>query len=440
MSAAAPASRVARVAYLVSRYPKPSHSFVRSEILGLERLGVEVLRFTVKPCEEELVDARDRAERLRTRALLGRGALGLLPSVLGLALTRPRRFTRALGLVWRLGRGTHAGLARHLGYLGEACRLASWLAREPVAHLHAHFGNNPAAIAALCHSLGGPPWSFTVHGTDSYEAPGELRLGKKLAEARFALSVCEQGRAQLMRWSEPADWERIHVVRCGVGEEFLREQAPAPAPREEPPRVVCVARLSVEKAHLVLLEAVARLAREGQELELVLVGDGPLRAAIEARVRALGLARRVHLRGWLAGDAVRAEILAARGLVLPSFAEGLPVVLMEALALHRPVIASAVGGVPELVREGREGWLVPPGSVEALAEALRALVRAAPEELARLGASGAARVRRLHDGAANAAALLALVRRAHEGAALEREAAEIPSASAERKLDPRAAR
>lgn len=424
------------IAELVSRYPKPSHSFVREEIAGLEAAGARVVRVTVRPCEEELVDPRDRAEAERTRVLLARGALGLVPALLGCALARPGAFLRALALAWRMGRGTRAGLARHLAYLAEACTLRRWLASERVEHLHAHFGNNPAAIAALCGALGGPPWSFSAHGTESFEAPEELRFDLKVAHASFARVVCEAGRAQLMRWSAARDWPRIHVVRCGLGAEFLAPERSEEAPPASGSRLVCVARFSPEKAHLVLLEAVATLVREGRPLELVLVGDGPLRPALEERVRALGLEGRVRLRGWLGGEDVRRELLAARGLVLASFAEGLPVVLMEALALRRPVVATAVGGVAELVRPGREGWLVPPGCADALAAALRELLEASPSELAALGASGAERVRLLHDGAANARALLALV----EGAREPRREPEIPSGSAARKLDARAAR
>jgi len=401
-----------RVAYLVNRYPRTSHSFIRREILALEAQGVEVLRFSQRPLDEELATEADRAELPRTRVLLSAGATGHAAAVAWAAATRPAALARALALALRLGRRSDRGLLLHLVYLAEACLLLRWLDGAGVDHLHAHFGSNSAAVAALCHALGGPRFSFTVHGPEEFDKPEALALGEKIARAAFVVAVSSYGRAQLCRWARLEDWGKLEVVRCGVERDLLAAPAtPAPAA----PRLVCVGRLSEQKGHLVLVEAAAALAAEGRAFELTLVGDGPLRGALEERVRRAGLGERIRFAGWRSAGEVRDAILASRALVLPSFAEGLPVVLMEALALGRPVVTTAVAGIPELVEGGVCGWVVPAGSVEALVPALRAALEAPPERLAEMGRAGAALVAERHDAAKEAARLAGLFARAAAG-------------------------
>jgi colanic acid/amylovoran biosynthesis glycosyltransferase len=394
----------APVLYLVSQYPAVSHTFIRREIQALEALGVPVARFSIRPAEP-LEDADDRKELARTHVLLARGVFGLARDTAATLLTRPWTWLRALGEALRLGWRSDRGLFRHLVYLAEACTLRLEAERVGARHVHAHFGANSTAVALLCNAVGGPTFSFTAHGTESFDQPRAMKLGEKAARARFVVAVCQYGRAQLLRWIAPADWDGVHVVRCGLDAELLGAE---PGPPPERPRLVCVGRLSPEKGQLVLLEAAAVLAKEGVSLELVLVGDGPLRAELEARVVALGLSGSVRMTGSLDASRLRAEILASRALVLPSFAEGLPVVLTEALALGRPVIATAVGGVPELVWPGSGGWLVPPASADALASAMREALAAPVKQLAELAHEGRERVRRRHDAARGAARLAAL--------------------------------
>ncbi len=384
-----------RVAYLVNRYPAVSHSFIRREIAGVEACGIEVRRFSVRAVDDaEVVDSADRAERDRTTVLLRGGGLALLGALAGAALTRPIRFLRALGAAWSLGGKSDRGRLRHLGYLAEACLLRSRLRREDVAHLHAHFGTNPAAVARLTRLLGGPPYSFTVHGPEEFDRPEALGLREKIREAEFVVAISEFGRSQLMRWTDPSAWPKLHVVRCGVDADFLSANG---APPPERRRLVCVGRLCEDKGQLILMDAAGRLKQEGLEFEIVLVGDGALRRPIEEKIRALGLDGRIQLRGWMDGAGVRREVSEARALVLPSFAEGLPVVIMEALALGRPVISTYVAGIPELVRPGVNGWLVAAGSVDALTASLREALEASGDRLASLGSAGRAAVAERHD-------------------------------------------
>jgi glycosyltransferase involved in cell wall biosynthesis len=398
-----------RIAYLVNRYPRTSHSFIRREVLALEAQGVEVRRFSLRPLDEKLVSEADQLELTKTRVVLDEGATGHAVALAATALRSPVRLARALALAVRLGWRSDRGVARHLAYLAEACVLARWFRKDPVDHLHAHFGTNPAAVAMLCHELGGPAYSFTVHGPEEFDKPEFLGLGEKIHRSAFVVAISSFGRSQLCRWSRYEDWSKIQVVRCGVEDELLH--APL-TPVPSTPRLVCVARLSEQKGHLLLVEAAARLAAQGVPFEILLAGDGPLRGRIEELVERLGVKDRIRFGGWMSASQVREAILSSRALLLPSFAEGLPVVVMESLALGRPVITTAIAGTPELVEPGVTGWLVPAGSVEALVPAMRAALEAPTAQLEEMGRRGAALVAERHDVAKEARTLAALFRSA----------------------------
>jgi glycosyltransferase involved in cell wall biosynthesis len=378
-----------RVAYFINQYPKVSHSFIRREILALERQGFEVLRIALRGWDTELVDAEDRQEQARTRYVLQKGLSVLLLAVLRALVTAPRNFFAALALASRMGRRAERPLVYHLVYLAEACRMLPWLRSFGAAHVHAHFGINSAEIAMLAHALGGPPYSFTVHGTEVFDKPQFLGIGEKVRRSAFVVAVSSHGRGQLYRWVEYAHWPKVKVVHCGLEPAFF-DVSPVTPPAL--PRLVCVGRLSEEKGQLLLLEAVHRLAAKGIELDLVLAGDGEMRTDVEALIEKLDLSKRVRITGWISSGRVREEILAARGLVLPSFAEGLPVVIMEAMALRRPVLATYVGGIPELVRPGEHGWLFPAGDVDELAAAMEDFLARPADELERMGGAACRRV------------------------------------------------
>ena len=346
-----------RIAYFINQYPKVTHSFIRREILALERQGVEVQRIALRGWDSELVDAEDRQERTQTRYVLQDGLAALLWSVMRTLLTAPVRFISALGLAIRMGRRAERPLPYHLAYLAEACRMLPWLRSFGATHLHAHFGTNSAEVAMLAHALGGPTYSFTVHGPDEFDYPKFIGLGEKIRRAAFVVAISSFARSQLYRWVEHGHWPKIHVVHCGL-ERAFHDVAPTPP---GPPRLVCVGRLCEQKGQLLLVQAAQRLAAKGIEFELVLAGDGEIRAEVEALIAKFDLSKRIRITGWISGAGVRNEIMAARGLVLPSFAEGLPVVVMEAMALRRPVLTTYVAGIPELVRPGENGWLVPAG-------------------------------------------------------------------------------
>jgi glycosyltransferase involved in cell wall biosynthesis len=396
-----------KVAYLINQYPAVRHTFIRREVLAVEKHGVEIGRFSIRPPFDELVDPADLAEQQQTVVLLGAGVRGLLGAFLATALRHPLRCWRGLTLATRLGRRSDRGVLWHWAYLAEACLLLRHMQGRGVRHLHAHFGTNPAVVALLAHTVGGISYSLTIHGSEEWDRPESLSLREKYEKAAFVAAVSEYGRCQVFRWCGHEHWPKVHVVRCGVDAAF-RGEGPSPVPSTN--RLVSVGALVEQKGQLRLLEALSRVAASGHPFEMVLVGDGPLRPILEAEIRRRGLEGHVRITGWLSNAAVREQMLAARALVLPSFAENLPVVIMEALALGRPVVCSQIAGIPELVEHGVCGWLVPAGSVDALADALVEVLEADSGRLTEMGRAGAKRVAERHDAMREAAHLAALFR------------------------------
>jgi colanic acid/amylovoran biosynthesis glycosyltransferase len=394
-----------RIAYLINQYPKVSHSFIRREILALERLGVNVMRISIRGWNEQLVDADDMEERTRTRYVLKDGAISLVFAMLRACLTSPIRFWKAFALEIKMARRSERPLPVHMVYLAEACRISQWLKRERVAHLHAHFGTNSAEVAMLVHVLGGPPWSFTVHGPEEFDKPHAIDLAEKIRRATFVVAISSYCRSQLFRLVNHNYWTKIHVVHCGLDRKFLEEVSDRPPSSR---RLVCVGRICEQKGQLLLLEATRLLSAKGIDFELVLAGDGEMRRDVEAFIERHNLGSHVRITGWMSNDQVREELLKSRALVLPSFAEGLPVVIMEAMALRRPVISTFVAGIPELVKAGENGWLVPAGDGEALMSAMRECIAATNEQLTQMGASGRERVSICHDIDKQASQLAAL--------------------------------
>lgn len=393
------------IAYLVNQYPKVSHSFVRREVAAVESCGMKVARFSIRSCESELVDEADKLEQELTKVILGIGVKGLVLALLRVALTKPARFLEALRLTFKVGWHSERGIILHLAYLAEACVLLNWFSEQGIAHVHAHFGTNSTTVAMLCHVLGGPTYSFTVHGPEEFDKATILSLEEKIKRSTFVAAVSSFGKSQLFRWCDRTLWSKIHVIHCGVDAAFLAHpHVPIPAA----PRLVCIGRLSEQKGHLLLLEAANLLAVAGLDFKLVFVGDGPLRSDIEKQIAQYGLQKHIEITGWASSDQVREQLLASRAMVLPSFAEGLPVVIMESLALNRPVISTYVAGIPELVEPGVCGWLVPPGSAEVLAVAMRAALEAPLEKLEEMGKAGAERVAQQHNIAVEAKKLVAL--------------------------------
>lgn len=357
-----------------------------------------VRRYALRP-GPSLVDIEDKNEQRLTQYILQAGVATLMRCWVAAVLTRPVAAGRAVVLAIKIGWRSDRGLLRHFGYLLEAALLAQWCRRDGIEHLHAHFGTNAAAISMLAWRLSDIPYSFTAHGPDEFERATLLSLDIKLEHAAFVACVSAFGRSQYMRWCPARLWHKIVIVHCGLDSCFFEDHTgPAPAA----PRLVCVGRLCEQKAQLVLVAAARKLHESGVRFQIVLAGDGPIRRQIEQTIQQYDLQNKVCITGWLSGEQIRREVAAARALVLPSFAENMPVVIMEAFALGRAVISTYIAGIPELVQSGKSGWLVQAGDADALAVAMREALEAPQEQLDAMGATGRAHILSQHDAAKEA--------------------------------------
>lgn len=358
----------------------------------MERQGFAVQRIALRGWNADLVDADDLREREHTRYVLQAGVIGLILAAIHISFTHPVHFFGALKLALKMSIHADRPWPFHLACLAEACRIVPWLKESGVRHVHAHFGDNSTEVAMLIEALGAASYSFTVHRTE-FDRPEFLKLGEKIRHASFVVAISSFARSQLYRWADYADWPKVHVVHCGLEQTFYDVQA-VPIPLA--PRVVCVGRLCEEKGQMLLVDAVSRLVHKGINLELVLAGDGDMRPELESQILRHKLQDNVRITGWISSAQVRDEILEARALVLPSFSEGLPVVIMEAMALRRPILTTYVAGIPELVRPGVDGWLFPAGDVEGLVTVLEEFLATPVEILERMGESARQRVLERH--------------------------------------------
>jgi glycosyltransferase involved in cell wall biosynthesis len=382
-----------RLAYLIGQYPNAGSTFIAVEVQQLRRLGFDVSTFSVRrPPRDQLVSDALRDESARTQLLFDGPKWRLVAALFWALATRPGRLPGAVARIWETAPPGIRARVKAIAYLLEACLLAQEVTRRGIRHIHNHLGEASATVALAAAWLAGVGYSLTEHGSGIFFHPHGWGLGRKIDGAAFTVCISDFCRSQCMLFAPREAWPRIHLVHACVMPEFLTGEA-TPPPME--PRLLFVGRLSAAKGLPLLIEAVRRVAARGTKVELTLIGDGPLRAEVERELASLGDGLR--LLGWRGSDVVREELLRARALVLPSLTEGLPVVIMEALALQRPVIAPQIAGIPELVVDGVNGWLVPPGSVDALERAIEALLATPAVDLARLGAAGAARVRASHD-------------------------------------------
>lgn len=425
------------IAYLVNQYPAISVSFIRREISGVEEAGIRVSRYSIRSSAAGLVDPADKAEALKTQIVLDIGLLSLFGYFIGTAFQRPAAWLACFKNMLQLSSASDQSLFHHLAYMAEACVLLNWFRRDGIDHVHVHFGTNPSAVAMLCHILGGPTYSFTVHGPEEFDKPISLSLSAKIERAKFVVGVSNFGRSQLYRWCSHKHWDKIHIVHCGLDKSFLEYDSPVSIPAQA--KFVCVARLSEQKGHLLLLESVKRLASSGYTFKVVLVGDGYLRPELEALIAKWKLEDFVELIGWASGSTVREKMLESRALVLPSFAEGLPVVIMESLALKRPVISTCIAGIPELLGNNSCGWLITAGSVEALTEAMTQAIHLSTDALEAMGQAGAERVAKDHNAAIEAQKLVKLFQNTLERASVAESPQKTNTATANFATEARAA-
>jgi colanic acid/amylovoran biosynthesis glycosyltransferase len=375
-----------RLAYLCSAYPAPSHTFVLREVQALRRLGVEVVPFTVhRTAPADLLSAVDRAEAEKTSHLL--------PSSVWRLGREMARLLRAPGggsglragarQAWKLRRPGMRGLLWQLFYLAEAILLWAECSRRSLHHIHVHFANAASDIALLTAAIGsgqspGSPWSwsFTMHGPAEFWNVDANRLPEKVMDAAFVVCISDFARSQLVALTSVQSASRLHVVHCGVDSSTYGQEGEQIDGDAETgaPTLICVGRLVPVKGQALLLQAAAELRRHGRDVSVEIIGEGPVRPLLEQLIDEQGLADRVRLVGALGQEEIPARLRAATIFVLPSFAEGVPVVAMEAMAVGTPVVTTRIAGIPELIEDGVSGLLVTPGRLDELVGAIERLL------------------------------------------------------------------
>ena len=385
--------KLPRLAYLVSRYPAVSHTFILREVLQLRRVGLHVATASINP--PDLATAQmpleERAEAERTYYIKRHGVAGALLAHVAYLASRPLAWLRGVAYALQLGGSDPRRVLLGLAYFTEALMVGRWMRRERVAHLHVHFATAAANVGLYAKKVFGVTLSLTVHGPDEFDDVRGQWLPEKIAAADFVFCIGRYARSQVMRLSDPALWHKLDIAPLGVDPQRFRPQAGARAPG--PFRMLCVGRLAPAKGQHVLVSALRLLRDAGHDATLTIVGDGPDRASLERAVDAAGLRMCVEFTGALNQAQVHARYAQADVFVLPSFAEGIPVVLMEAMASGLPCVSTRITGIPELIRSDDEGLLVPPSDAQALARALSGLI-ADPARRRCIGAAARVRVER----------------------------------------------
>lgn len=378
------------IAYLTGEYPRATDTFIQREVAQLREQGFDIQTCSIRATDaSHHVGPEQKAEHARTFQVQGtaRAPLKLLAAHARILRT-PKRWIGAAKLAWRTSPKGVKNRLWQLFYFLQAGVLADHMQRSGIVHLHNHFGNSSCSVAMLAAHMAGLPYSYTAHGPMEFFEPHHWRIDAKIARASFVAAISHFCRSQCMLFSDAAHWDRIKIVHCGTMPEMY---GAARADRTPAKNLMFVGRLAGIKGVPLLLEALERLQGAHPDAHLTLIGDGPERADLEALTRAKGLSEKVTFTGYLGQAEVAEHLDRSDMLVLPSFAEGVPVVLMEAMAARIPVIATRVAGVQELVEDGVSGLTLPPGDIESLTAGIDRLL-SDPALCARMGAAGRAKV------------------------------------------------
>jgi colanic acid/amylovoran biosynthesis glycosyltransferase len=385
-----------RLAYLLSIYPAISHTFFLNEIAALRSLGFAIDVASINrperaPGHASALEANERETTFYIKAMSPARILLVLLKIL---FRHPQVVLRGLRTALSIDGWNLPATGYALFYLAEALLLGDWLRQRGHRHLHIHFGGPVATVGMLASTAWQFSYSLMIHGPEEFYNVEKFYLRRKVERAQFVLCISDYCRSQVMKVCDPAHWTKLHVVRLGVD---LRIFEPAPpVDRTDTTEIICVGRFVPAKGHLILLRAFSNLRRRGYSLRLRLIGDGSERSGMESFITREGLDGSVVLEGALNHEATRQKLARADIFVLASFAEGLPIALMEAMAMEIPCVSTFVAGIPELIRDGLDGLLVPPSSEVALLVALERLLSDA-DLRRRLAAAGRRRVQELYD-------------------------------------------
>lgn len=372
MSANTTASK--SIAYIVSQYPKLSMIFVIREVVQLKALGFRIDTVSINAPDRGIEGlVADEANEAKTTYYLKPDAPGGAIVAHFKALLRyPRGYWRGCRLIFSLAQLNLKSLFYNLMYFTEALMVGVWMQKKQQSHLHAHLGSQAMTVGLYVKTVFNTTLSATIHGPDEfYDAPGQY-LTQKIIAADFIVCISHFARSQLMKLSPYEHWHKFEVSRLGVDPAVFSPKAFNAAP--DVFEIICVGRLTCAKGQPILVEALAQLLAQGRSVRLRLVGDGEDRAALERQVKTLGLTDSVIFSGAVNQDHIRELYAAADIFCIPSFAEGIPVVLMEAMAMEIPCVTTRITGIPELIQDGETGLLVAPSSVDELAEALARLM------------------------------------------------------------------
>ena len=361
------------MAYLVSCYPAVSHTFILREIQRLRALGHTIFTASINAPDRapEAMEAYEKQEAKNTFFVKAQGALEALTALLYWCSRSPGSLWRTLRL--GLGLGKNGSWLYGLAYVAEAALMARWMRLHGLQILHVHFGNASATVGVLVKQLIHCHLSYTIHGPDEFDDVSGQHLPLKMREADDVVCISQFAKGQLMRISHPDHWPKLQVCRLGVDPaQFTYSVRQL---KSSPVELLCVGRLSSAKAQILIVQACAQLRDEGLDFALTMVGDGPDRSRIEQAIARFKLARHVHLTGSLNQHAVRAHFARADIFVLASLAEGIPVVLMEAMSSGVPCVSTPVNGIPELIQHECTGLLATPGDVPSLTTQLRRLIQ-----------------------------------------------------------------
>lgn len=362
------------LAYLVGHYPGVSLTFIFREIQLLRRMGFAIQTASVNPPQpsQDGFTQAEEDERKRTFYVKTRGLARIAADHAACLLRRPAAYLRGLVFAAGMGRTDAREILYHLLYFAEAVVVGQWMLRNGLRHVHVHFANNTAMVALIAARIFPVKYSISVHGPNEFYGVQQYRLREKVAGADFLICIGQFCRSQLMRLSDPDQWEKLHIVPLGVDPDVFPPR-PSPGAGAES-NVLCVGRLVPEKGQLILVLALARLTARGVSVRLHLAGDGPSRSALEDMAHSFGLTGRITFHGSVNQDRLRGLLETADVFVLPSFAEGIPVALMEAMSMEIPCVSTFVAGIPELIDSGTNGVLVPPSDADLLADAIAMLL------------------------------------------------------------------
>ena len=394
-----------RLAYLSNPYPAISHTFIYREIESLRKAGLDIATVSVSQTpDKEKMTLAEQQEAEKTLVLKNTSPLKIVSALLSTSLHSPKGFVKmVLHALTFCFKGPKNPI-KAAGYLAEAIILLAWLRENEITHIHEHFANPTAFVAMLCKSYGGISYSLSIHGPDIFSRVDSSMLAEKVKDAVFIRCISHYCKSQIMQITPHHLWKNHHIVRCGVDPDVFHERT---LPGNEVPRILCVGRLCPAKGQHILLEACAALTRQGYSFKMVFVGDGEERSSLERLTFSLGLEEYVQFTGVLGQEEVRGEYRQADLFVLPSFAEGVPVVLMEAMAMKIPVISTRITGIPELIEHGKDGLLATPGDVDDLVEQLSRLLQDS-QLRCRLGNSGRNKVVTTYNQQQNNAELAAI--------------------------------